>query len=82
MTVADFPAELVPPPTAAPEREKPTPRAYDCADCRFADSHGLICDVCIRKILDERVTWHPKQDRNPRREALSESKKQNITQSP
>ena len=45
-------ARLVPPP--APEAEKPTqtPRVYDCTGCRYVDSHGLVCDVCLRKILD------------------------------
>jgi len=51
-SLADL-AGLVPPP--APEPEKPMPRVYDCTGCRFADSHGLICDVCLRKILDRQA---------------------------
>jgi len=56
-SLADL-AGLVPPP--APESEKPAPRIYDCTGYRFADAHGLICDVCLRKILDrqaERKAW-------------------------
>ena len=40
----------------------PTPKAnslqhaYDCTSCRFVDQHGLVCGVCLRKILDERAT--------------------------
>ena len=37
---------------ALPEKESPMPRVYDCAGCRFVDSHGLVCDVCLRRILD------------------------------
>jgi hypothetical protein len=29
----------------------PVPRVYDCIGCRYVDSHGLICDVCLQKIL-------------------------------
>ena len=39
-------------PPSQPETEIPAPRIYDCTGCRFSDSHGLICDVCLRKILD------------------------------
>jgi len=48
-------AGLVPSP--APEAENPaqTPRIYDCTGCRYVDAHGLVCDVCLRKILDGRV---------------------------
>ena len=38
-----------------PEAENPVPRVYDCTGCRYVDSHGLVCDVCLRKILDRRV---------------------------
>jgi len=31
----------------------PTPRTYDCASCRYVDGHGLVCGVCIKKVLDE-----------------------------
>ena len=53
-SLADL-AGLVSPP--APEAEKPAPtaRSYDCTGCRFVDSHGLVCDVCLRKILDRQV---------------------------
>ncbi|MCL2105832.1 MAG: hypothetical protein FWH26_02035 [Oscillospiraceae bacterium] len=44
---------------ALPEAEPPAPRTYDCTGCRYVDSHGLICDVCIRKILDERAGRRP-----------------------
>jgi hypothetical protein len=47
-------AGLVPPPPPAPESDNPAsrPRTYDCTGCRFADSHGLVCDVCLRRILN------------------------------
>ena len=49
-------AKKNPPPKAAPpaqpEAVPPVPRAYDCTGCRYADAHGLICDVCLRQILD------------------------------
>jgi len=45
-------AGLVPPPAPEPEKPTPTPRLYDCTGCRFVDSHGLVCDVCLRKIID------------------------------
>jgi len=53
-SLADL-AGLVPPP--APESEKPAPntRTYDCTGCRFVDTHGLVCDVCLRKILDRQA---------------------------
>ena len=47
-TLAEL-AKLIPPP---PDVEPPAPRIYDCTGCRFTDAHGLICDVCLRKILD------------------------------
>jgi hypothetical protein len=37
---------------ALPEAENPAPRVYDCIGCRYVDPHGLVCDVCIRKILN------------------------------
>ena len=37
---------------ALPEAENPTPRIYNCIGCRYVDAHGLVCDVCLRKILD------------------------------
>jgi hypothetical protein len=51
-SLADL-AGLVPPP--APEPEKPAPHTYDCTGCRFADTHGLVCEVCLRKILDRQA---------------------------
>ena len=51
-SLADL-AGLVPPP--APEPEKPAPHTYDCTGCRFVDTHGLVCDVCLRKILDRQA---------------------------
>jgi len=42
-------------PPAQPEAEATTPRVYDCAGCRYVDAHGLVCDVCLRKILDSQV---------------------------
>jgi len=50
-SLADL-AGLVPPPAPEPEKPTPAPRIYDCIDCRFVDSHGLVCDVCLRRILD------------------------------
>ena len=47
-TLAEL-AKLIPP---QPEAEPPAPRIYDCTGCRFTDQHGLVCDVCLRKILD------------------------------
>ena len=38
-----------------PEAENPVPRVYDCTGCRYVDAHGLICDVCLRKILNEQA---------------------------
>ena len=51
-SLADL-AGLLPPP--APEPEKPAPHTYDCTGCRFVDTHGLVCDVCLRKILDRQA---------------------------
>ena len=48
-------AGLVPPPAPEPEKPEPVPRPYDCTGCRYVDTHGLVCDVCIRKILDEQT---------------------------
>jgi len=44
--------ERIESPPAQPEAENPVPRVYDCTGCRYVDSHGLVCDVCLRKILD------------------------------
>ena len=51
-SLADL-AELVPPP--APKTEKPaqTLCVYSCIGCRYVEAHGLVCDVCLRKILDD-----------------------------
>ena len=38
---------------ALPEAENPVPRVYNCTGCRYVDAHGLVCDVCLRKILDD-----------------------------
>jgi len=51
-SLADL-AGLVPPPV--PEVKNPVPRVYDCTGCRYADTHGLVCDVCLRKILDRQA---------------------------
>ena len=40
---------------AQPEAENLAPRIYDCTGCRFVDSHGLFCDVCLRRILDNQA---------------------------
>ena len=40
---------------AQPKSGNPAPRVYDCIGCRYVDAHGLVCDVCLRKILDRRV---------------------------
>ena len=45
-------AGLLPPPAPEAEALAPAPRIYDCTGCRFVDSHGLVCDVCLRRILD------------------------------
>ena len=50
-SLADL-AGLVPPPPPAPEAENPEPRTYDCTGCRYVDAHGLVCDVCLRRILN------------------------------
>ena len=52
-------AGLIPPPAPEPENPTPTPapRLYDCTGCRFVDSHGLVCDVCLRRILDSKKAW-------------------------
>ena len=50
-TLAEL-AKLIPP---QPDVEPPAPRIYDCTGCRFTDQHGLICDVCLRKILDKQA---------------------------
>jgi hypothetical protein len=49
-------AGLVPPPAPESEKPIPAPRVYDCTGCRFVDSHGLVCDVCLRRILDGKKT--------------------------
>ena len=59
MQATKSPSEPMAGATALPETENPVPRTYDCTGCRFVDSHGLICDVCIRKILDERAGRFP-----------------------
>ena len=38
-----------------PEVKNPAPQVYDWTGCRYVDAHGLVCDVCLRKILDEQV---------------------------
>lgn len=35
--------------------ETPAPRVYDCTGCRYVDAHGLVCDACLRKILDSQA---------------------------
>jgi len=50
-SLADL-AGLIPPPAPEAENPTPAPRIYDCTGCRFVDSHGLVCDVCLRRILD------------------------------
>ena len=45
-------------PPALPEAENLAPRVYDCTGCRFADSHGLVCDVCLRRILSGQAEQH------------------------
>ena len=47
-------AKVAESPPAQPEKETPTPHTYDCTGCRFVDTHGLVCDVCLRKILDSK----------------------------
>ena len=43
-------------PTPLPTpKENLSQHTYDCIDCRFVDAHGLVCGVCLRKILDERT---------------------------
>jgi len=49
------PIERAESPPAQPEAENPVPRVYDCTGCRFVDSNGLMCDVCLRKILDRQA---------------------------
>ena len=51
-SLADL-AGLVPPPV--PEVENPVPHVYNCTGCRFVDSNGLVCDVCLRRILDNQA---------------------------
>ena len=52
MQTIKIPTKMAESPPAQPETENPAPRVYDCTGCRFVDAHGLICDVCLRKILD------------------------------
>ena len=66
-SLADL-AGLVPPP--APEPEKPVPHTYDCTGCRFVDTHGLVCDVCLRKILDRQAERRSRHDRRERKASL------------
>ena len=40
-------------PPALPEAGSPVPRIYNCTGCRYVDAHGLVCDVCLLKILDD-----------------------------
>ena len=44
-------AGLVPSPALEAENPAQTPRIYDRTGCRYVDAHGLVCDVCLRKIL-------------------------------
>ena len=49
------PSVMMKSPPAQPEAENPVPRIYDCTGCRYVDAHGLVCDVCLRKILDSQA---------------------------
>ena len=44
---------------ALPEAGSPVPRVYNCVGCRYVDAHGLVCDVCLRKILDGQTERKP-----------------------
>ena len=52
MQAKNSPTKLAKSPPTVPEAGPPVPRVYDCTGCRYVDSHGLVCDVCLRKILD------------------------------
>jgi len=49
------PVKMAEGPPAQPEAENSVPRVYDCIGCRYVDAHGLVCDVCLRKILDSQA---------------------------
>ena len=53
------PAKLAGSTPALPEAENPTPRVYNCIGCRYVDAHGLVCDVCLRKILNGQTERKP-----------------------
>jgi hypothetical protein len=55
MQTSKSPAKMAESPPAQPEAENPVPRVYDCTGCRYVDTHGLVCDVCMRKILDKQA---------------------------
>jgi len=55
MQTSNAPAKMTGNASAQSEAENPMPRVYDCTGCRYVDAHGLVCDVCLRKILDEQV---------------------------
>ena len=57
-------------PPAQPEAEATAPRVYDCAGCRYVDAHGLVCDVCLRKILDSQADRRSRHDRRERKAFL------------
>ena len=42
-------------------------KKYDCTTCpypRYKDGHVIFCDICIRKILDEKKEKNRKVRRN------------------
>ena len=59
MQANKHPTKLAGSTPALPEIENPTPRIYNCIGCRYVDAHGLVCDVCLRKILDDQAERKP-----------------------